>query len=301
VDMRRSDGGRRWAGLAAGLLAAAGGFVGLQLGGAGPAAAATGIQVINSPVSAFDSQPNKLAVAACPVGKRVISGGGWVMVSARGDEADKVVLTQLQPVHPTSGGQDIYVATGQEIGAAGTTANWQVQAFAVCADPIAGLHIQPSFGTAAPDEFKNNIARCGTNERVLGVGGRVNAGAGRVPLSTVSAFDTSATATARAIPGGGAGDWSVDAWAVCAPVPSGYQIVSALSAQGPSDSVQVGFVNCPTGKKMYGLASTVNSVIEAGVGLQVLFPGSPVESSSVEAVPTSTNWGPVRTQAICAF
>jgi hypothetical protein len=290
---------RRLAGLVAGLLAAAGGFVGLQVSGAGPAAAATGIQVINSPLSSFDSQSTKNAFAMCPAGKRVISGGGWVMVNARGDEADKVVLTQLQPVHPSSG-QDFYVATGTEI-EAGTTSAWQVQAFAVCADPINGLHIVPAFGTASPTDFKNSLANCASTERVLGVGGRINAGFPHVTLSLVSASTTAVAADGLETRTGTTSDWSVDAWAVCAPAPAGYQIVSAPSTQGPSDPVQVGTVNCPVNTRMYGLGTSVDGVIEPGVGIQVLFPGNTVESSSVEAVPTGTNWGPVRTQAICAF
>ena len=99
---------------AAVLAAMTGAAVAVQVAGVGAAhAAVVVVQQVTGPLSAVDSQPVKTAQATCPTGKRVIGGGGWVFPTVTADST-KVVLTELQPVHPARG-QDFYEATGEEV------------------------------------------------------------------------------------------------------------------------------------------------------------------------------------------
>jgi len=290
----------RWGRAAVSAVLAVGLVGGVQVATAASAGAAIGgIQVIAGPVSPTDSQPVKSASAVCPAGTQIISGGGWVIVNSRGPDADSVVLSQLVPVHSTSGGLDSFAVLGQEM-APGTASTWHVQAFAVCGQ-VPGLHVVAGHSGLGSQPEQKAVAQCASTERVLGVGGQVLNQTGRVTLTSVAPSTVnSAQAVADEDPAGLNVNWQVDSFAVCAPAPAGYQIVAKPSSTtANSDPEQVALVNCPVGTRALGVGATELSP-RPGTGIQVVFPGSPLEVVAVESTPTSALWGPTLAQGICA-
>jgi hypothetical protein len=293
-SLTRSAG--RVAALAGALAMAAAALVAVQLAGAAPAGAVTGIHKVTGLVSTNDSQPSKTVHVDCPVGERVIGGGGWVFPPA-GADADKVGLTELRPVHPASG-VDSYVVTAQEI-TPNIATNWSVQSFVICASPVSGLNIVSSVS----NPFSEQDAFCPAGQKVLGSGGRVDNAANHVKLVEATPFlagDRVRVAAFDTIPGSTA-IWTVTAFAVCAPAPAGYQVVFAPSAATMSEPEKVAFVTCPAGTRVHGAAATTVGGTQ-GLALQVVYPFNAldkVEAFAVETIPNSTNWD-VRAVAICA-
>ena len=294
LRLRRSAG--RLAALAASLALATGALVGMQLAGAAPAGAVTGIHKVPGMVSPNDSKPAKTAPPAlCPVGERVIGGGGWVFPTAA--DADRVALTELQPVHPASG-QDSYVVSAAEV-TPNISSNWSVQAYAICASPVSGLNIVSSVS----NPFSETDAFCPVGQSVLGSGARVNNAGNHTKLVSATPFLAGDRVRAAAADDGSAavGQWTVTAYAVCAPTPAGYQVVFTPSATNQSEPEKVAVVSCPAGTRVHGAAAII---VPSGPGLalQVAYPFNAldkVEAFAVETQPSSGNWD-VRAVAICA-
>jgi hypothetical protein len=294
--------GSRWVRAAASLVVAMGTLTAAQLVAAAPAGAVTGTQVVAGQVSANNSDSPKSARAFCPVGTTIVSGGGWVFVNSRPPDADRAVLSELRPVHTTSsGGVDSFEVSGHEM-APGTSSNWTVQAFAVCAQPVPGLHVVQSARTNGSAPEQRASAFCASNERVLGVGARLLNATGQVALNGVSVgANTEAVAIADEDADGFNANWQLDAFAVCAPAPANWQTIvgSSVPNTSNSDAEKVGFVRCPLPTVALGVGAVVFAPAP-GTGLQVLFPGSPLEAAAVESSPTNLNWGPVLVQGICS-
>lgn len=283
------------------------GLAGVQVLATTPASAAaglqtvTGIQKVSSPLIGPNSQ-DKTARATCPDGKRVISGGGIAQASAA--DQTKVQLTQLQPVHPTSG-PDFFEVSANEV-SPGITSNWTLLMFAICADPISGLHIvsAPSFNRA-----QSMQALCPVGEVTLGGGGRIDTSLGHIGISMASPtdFDGSRFQLDVSIDDFVAfnGDWTLTAYAVCAPRPPGFQIVVTSSTQPPNAPVKAAFVDCPSNKRLHGIgAVTFFNTGQRGVGLQSASANNEMTRAAASGGPagpvTVPDWGPVRPVAICA-
>jgi hypothetical protein len=281
------------------LAAMAGAAVAVQVAGAAAAhAAVTGVQQVTGPLSAVDSQPSKTVKATCPAGKQVIGGGGWVNATVTADST-KVTLVEMQPVHPASGA-DFYEVTGQEV-TPNITTNWWVQAFAMCADPVPGLHIVTF--TSSVNAFRAD-SFCAPGEVSIGGGGRVNNPANHVALSGVFPLTTDRF-SAAVLPdsAGFAGTWTVTSYAVCAPPPAGYEIAFKNSTGAGTDPTKVALVNCPAGKHVLSPAATTKVQAPPGVALQVVFPSpalDQVEGVAAATHPIAVDWQPVAAVAICA-
>lgn len=299
VTVRRPT--TRLAALAAALALTIGAQGAAALVGASPASAVTssvtGLQKITGTLSASNSVASKTAPPAiCPVGKRVIGGGGWVF-TPNGADANKVGLTELRPVHPATG-QDSYVVSAQELFPI-VAGSWSVQAYAICANPVSGLNIV----TSVSNPFSEVDAFCPVGQNVLGSGGRVDNPANHVGLGFVSPFlagDRVRVAAGESRPFQTGDFWTVTSFAVCAPTPPGYQVVFAPSVQNQSEAQKVAFIRCPVGTRLHGSAG--GAVPNTGVTLQAIFPFNAldqVEVFAVEATPSDFNWD-VRAVAICA-
>ncbi|MFC6022633.1 hypothetical protein ACFP2T_41555 [Plantactinospora solaniradicis] len=296
---------QRWfalAGAAAMVLAAQ---VGAQLAGAAPAAAVTGIEKVTSPLSAIDSQPTHTARAECPAGKWVTGGGGWAFSVGAADSA-KVTLVQLRPEHRTDGTRDSFVVTGSET-TASMTGDWWVQAYAICASPsgLSGYSLVTTLNsaTSSPVEVEAQ-ADCGSR-RAIGGGARiVNPGRDvALQVARASGSGNIFRAAAHEDADGYAGNWTVNAYAVCVNQPAGYQVVTTPSAQSDSESEKIAFAQCPAGKRVHGAGAAISDTAPGGVSLQVVYPSNAldeVEAFAVENTPVSQDWDFIVAQAICA-
>jgi hypothetical protein len=227
----------------------------ILVAGTGPAAAATGIELVV--VSGGHNSDDKRAIARCPVGKQVLGGGGRVL-----DGEGFVVLAWAAP-DPDLGG---FQAIGREV-PGGYGAAWEVVAYAICAAPIDGLQYVAARAQSAPGgRHVEATASCPAGKRVVGAGGRVGPTldygesiAGE-SLQWIQPFDEGdagyvvASATYDENVANPYGFW-VWAYAVCAFPPPGYELRSTLApADGSPHTGRLLQVStrCTPGKKVLG-------------------------------------------------
>jgi hypothetical protein len=307
-ETTRSRWTRRVAGFTA-ALATAGGLVGVSLAAAAPATAAvpvsglvkvTGSSVTNS------SGLVKTATAFCPPDK-VILGGGGRTVEADGAHGHRLRLFQLQPsdafAFPGGGFRPGYRASAHatELGVDA----WRVEAYALCAFPVAGRHIVPqSIAQGFSPPVLATAAVCPPGERVLGSGARVDGGAREVGLQVArpSGPGDIARAQGHEDANGYGNDWDLVAFAVCAPPPSGYEVIFGESQQRLSESVKTAFAGCTGTKRVIGAGAAITNVAPGHVALEEVNPyfANQVRATAVEHVPYPLNWDFIVATAICA-
>ncbi|MEU8390685.1 hypothetical protein [Micromonospora sp. NPDC048842] len=219
------------------------------MGWAAPASAApAGLETVTH--SAAESSADKSALAACPAGKVVTGGGGFLVAGS--SAAGRVGLDRLEPLSNGTG----FFVTMREAGPVNFTGDWALQALAQCATTPAGYQVVATTG-AIGTEFVT--ASCGT-KKVIGMGGRINSGLGDVVLDQVvpSSDLTSVTVRAVAVQGTSPAGWSATSIAVCANGPAGLERVvsTGTSASNSSDS---GLKACPAGKGLYSAGADINA------------------------------------------
>lgn len=286
-------------------------LVAVQLAGAVPASAVTGLHKVQSPVSAYDSQSPKTVTAFCPLGERVIGGGASVL-SDNAVVGKKLTLTQLRPVGSVINEKDRYVVTMAET-TPGTTGNWAVGAQAICApaSSLSGYQIVPAATLASSESVQATAAVCPAGKVVIGTGGRINngidnGGFARVVLQVARASGPGDIARVQAHEGasGYSGSWNVTSYAVCVNPPPGYQVVFGESPERLSESEKLAFAICPGNKRVHGAGAAITNIAPGNVSLQNVDTTSllkEVKASAVENTPTSQNWDFIVAQAICAF
>jgi hypothetical protein len=271
---------------------------------AGSASAAVpGLQKVRA-ISAIDSASSKTATASCPAGKRVIGGGGGLVWDLQHHTRD-VVLTGLVPVHPLSG-PDSYAVTAHE-DQGGTTEDWWVESFALCADPIAGQHTVVAGGTFGSAASQAPQASCNPGERVLGTGGWIQDTGGQVGIqvSRASTGGTFSYFQAHEDADGYAGNWGLLAYAVCAPAPAGYEIAQAASPTSLSEAEKVAVATCTPGKTTLGGGGATafnapGNVFLTRINLVGAGLSNRVDAVADENVSTAANWDFIVAQGICA-
>jgi hypothetical protein len=88
--------------------------------------------------SQYDSTTPKQLGASCPPGKKLVGGGGKIILPPGGGAEGQVLMTWSGPDDATPGGttgppsETTWAVRADEVL---TIANWQIQAFAVCAFP----------------------------------------------------------------------------------------------------------------------------------------------------------------------
>jgi len=283
-----------------------GGAMGVVIGalavGAAPASAVPGLQRVASPVSAHNSVSPKTVFALCPPDQRVIGGGGSIIEGADVGLTAKPALTQLEPVFAAT---DAYVVTAAET-RQGTTGNWRVAGWAMCANPLPGLHLASVTTGRSTSPAQATAAVCPGGQRVLGTGGNIRISSpGRVALQVARPSEPGDIARVRAHEDadGFAGLWSVTAYAVCAPEPAGYDVMfGAPSMASGSETIKTASATCPPGTRVHSAGAATTAVAPAQVGLQRIVPSFVgTTARAVETAPTGADWDFILATAICAF
>ena len=182
----------------------------------------------------------RTATAECDPGRRLVGGGGGI-TSYHGDS--RVVITEMIPVHPLTG-PDRYIVSAQ--GPADD--HWTIEAQAVCADPVSGTHTVLAATTLSSASVQQAEPRCKSGERVLGTGGWVvQPTAQQVALQAVGpdASGQFGYAQAHEDANGYGGQWNVLAYAVCAPKPSRYAVVTHDAPAFDSQPFKASGTDCP--------------------------------------------------------
>jgi hypothetical protein len=166
-----------------------------------------GIEVVEA-ASSLDSGRVKTAVASCPVGKRVVAAAG-----AAFGAAGQVVMDQLVP---NAGLTNVTVQAQEDEDQ--TALDWQMVAYAVCANPPPGLQRTSVTSEQDSEEIKTVSASCPAGKTLLGTGAAIVDGLGGVVIDDLrpNALLTDVTVTGIEDETGYANAWSATAYAICA-------------------------------------------------------------------------------------
>jgi hypothetical protein len=240
-----------------------------------PASASPAGLVMVSATSADNSTDFKSVSATCPAGKKVLGGGaqtfGWYT-------GYHVLVTQAYP-----DGVNNRFTVGAWEDEARTPETWTVTAYAICANPLAGLEY---ISTPWYDNISGTWAVCSSGKKLVGMGGHIINSSGEValvgifPNSGLSASETWVSEDHT----GYAPTYSVKSYAVCANPIAGQQYIT----KSFSDTLGVGIsVPCPAGKKVLSSGVRLNSgggTLSQGEGkFSLAAPNSALTSTYVSA------------------
>jgi hypothetical protein len=228
---------------------------------------------------------NKSVTATCPAGKRVV-GTGADINAGNGQVA-------IDDMTPNAGLTAVTVqALEDQNGQAGP---WNVTAYAICANPIAGLERVTASSALDSNTSKNIMASCPGGKGTVGTGSDINAGTGQVQQTQVFAGAARSDMFAREDEDGFAGPWSITAFAICADVATRAQ--SGL----PPDSNDK-FLNgpCSNGMVHTGVGAEISGAFgQAGVhGFPAPFLSSTPVQATEDQTGTSNIWS-LRNYGVC--
>jgi hypothetical protein len=191
-----------------------------------------------SATSASDSS-NKTITVNCPSGKRVLSVAGEI------NSPDGQVL--LEGLRPLAGLASARVKAIEDEN--GYAASWSLTAYAICANPIAGLGRVALTYPPESGRFGFVDAFCPAGKEVVGTGGDINSPNGQIVLDSVSPFQVGTSVGATEDETGNTANWSLTAYAICA-----NSAERAQATGGPPEPVHpaAAKANCPSGKQVTG-------------------------------------------------
>ena len=231
----------------------------------------------------------------CPAGKLPAGVGGDITGGF-----GRMGIQILRPGF--SGPGDWRTATMSDPSA--TIENWSLAAQGMCTTAIAGQEVVAAASLAGSTPEQSVTATCPAGKRVIGAGGSIGTAdfatqrilTGITPNSTL----TTVTATGHEDEAGYDPNWTVVAYAVCAPAPAGLQRVTASSPLG-SDEFSQASVNCPAGKHILGIGGTLNGS-EGQVLIDDLRTDAALSKATVTGFEDTTGFGQdwnVTAYAIC--
>jgi hypothetical protein len=191
--------------------------------------------------SATNSANGKTATAACPAGKRLLGAGGDIVGAPGQVEMDDII--------PNASLTSVNVRGLEDQN--GTAATWHVTAYAICANPVAGLQRVVATSATNSADGKFATATCPAGKLVTGVGGDIVGGAGQVVMDDFIPFPNPATSVqvvGNEDETGTTANWSVTAYAICA------NSAERVEAQGGNsfDGHTFATATCPAGKQVTG-------------------------------------------------
>lgn len=245
-----------------------------------------GLQRVSA-TSPLDSS-NKSVTATCPAGKRVVGTGSDINAGN-----GQVGIDDMRP------SPDLTSVTVQALeDQNGQAGPWNVIAYAMCANPIAGLERVSATSALNSDANKAAIVACPNGKSVVGMGSDINAGVGQVQQIEVFANDALTEVDVLAIEDEDtySGPWSVTAFAICAD--AAVRVVAVSSNDSAAKTVGV---TCPTGKRLSGTGAEITGGF-GQVGLHFLIPTLDLTNVTGAAFEDETgtpnNWS-LRSYGIC--
>jgi hypothetical protein len=232
---------------------------------------------------------NKQLFASCSAGKQVTGGGGDITGGGGQVLIDGIV--------PSATRVDAF---GKE-DETGTTSDWFLRSYAICATPLPGLALVTGESPNNSSD-KSAFAGCLGGKRVVGVGAVIVDGQGQVVLDEVGPFAslTGVAATGIEDENGYANNWTLRVHALCADPPPGLELVTART-DPDSDPASV-TATCPSGKNLLGTGADISLGL-GQVALDDVRPNAALTSTTVTAFEDetglATNWNLIAF-SICA-
>ena len=118
---------------------------------------------------------DKSVVASCPGGKRVLGAGGEINTSN-----GQVLYDDLRPNNNLTN-----VTLNAREDETGNSANWSLTAYAICANPVAGLQRISLQSANDSSVSKVNQFGCPVGKQVVGGGGDINSSNGQIVLDAL--------------------------------------------------------------------------------------------------------------------
>ncbi|MEV4417987.1 hypothetical protein [Catellatospora sp. NPDC049609] len=260
-----------------------------QLALAAPATAVTGLtrQTATGTAGSAAKTLNK----SCPAGSVALGGGGSVSGATGHIGMDFMI--------PLSGGTG-WSITGRE-DASGTGASWSLGTTVLCAPAPAGYAIvSGSSAWSSPSKNWHTVS-CPLGQVALGVGGAVNGSAvSELLLQDLRIDGSSVTVGISEHESGFDANWQVQAKAICADQPAGYERLLDDSSYDSAATKSVS-VTCTAGRKVHGVGAEIVGG-EGQVRLTAAHANSTTQvtvSASEDDTGTTGNWK-VRAFAVCA-
>jgi hypothetical protein len=233
-------------------------------------ASVPGLQRVSAS-SLSDSLPGKDRFVGCPAGQQVLGGGARIFPGN-----GQVVVDGITPESALAG---VRVHGFED--ADGTSLRWQVDGFAICADPLPGL---VQVDTTSPENSfdKVAVAACPAGKQLIGAGAETNGGNGEVAIddlipnlvkNTVSTFGIEEHEALGS-------KWTITAHALCADPLPGLELRTLQS--GPLSSNQGVVLSCSAGKKLLGLGGEITGGF-GNVVMDDLTPNATLTGASIGA------------------
>ncbi|BCJ68675.1 hypothetical protein [Polymorphospora rubra] len=214
--------------------------------GAAPAAAVPGLDRVNS-VGPRNSDA-KSRTAFCSPGDVVLGGGGRI----GGAVPEQVGMDFMLPLADGNG----FSVTGRE-DETGTNETWSVTATALCAPAPAGYEVVSGISAPASVDENWHTVPCPFGKVALGAGGAVIGANNSEILLEDLRIDTGSVTVAGAEDGTGfAGNWQIQATAICADQPAGYERRLNDSGYDSVSSKSV-TVTCSPGRQVHGIGAEI--------------------------------------------
>ena len=166
-----------------------------------------GRQIVTA-TSETDSGNPKFVTATCPFGKQVIGTGAAISGGAGEVSLDDVVPSRTE------------VTASAREDDTGTTRDWSVTAFAVCANPLADRQVVTARTVTNSFVAKSATAICPSDTRLTGTGFRIDGALGEVRVENVqpgsNVSPTNVSVQANEDDDGTTRNWALTAYAICA-------------------------------------------------------------------------------------
>lgn len=223
------------------------GLVAIALGVASTGAASAAVPGLERAVDTSDSDTFavKKEDAPCPPGKRLVGTGGDITGGLG------AVGMGLIP-EPRSA--EVFAVENQT----GTSGNWFIRAYSICADPLPGLEIVEAVG---PSNSRNKhlTAVCPPGKRVVGAGGRTSNISQVVMNDLVPNPELTKVLVRGSEDGDGTdSDWFLRASAICANPLPGLKLFHGASELGSAPSA-FARATCPPGKAVLGTGGEISA------------------------------------------
>ncbi|MEW2142464.1 hypothetical protein AB0869_06560 [Micromonospora vinacea] len=165
-------------------------------------------------VSVSNSADYRSVTATCPVGK-VLTGTGYELNGVTGEG----VVDDFRPNGGVATAPTAVTVGAYESDA--TAVNWSATAYAICANPLAGLVRASAVGASTSLDFRSVTATCPVGKVLTGAGYELNGVTGEGIVDDFRPNGGPATAPTSAASGAYeedafAGNWSDTAYAICA-------------------------------------------------------------------------------------
>jgi hypothetical protein len=165
----------------------------------------------------------------------------------------------------------------------GTTNNWSMTTAGICGRAMSSQQLVKYKSSYNSTALKNVTVACPGTLRVIGAGGTIHYGEGRVKVDEIRPNETLTQVTVYASEDndGTTGAWEVEAYAICAVAPAGLVRVTA-TAWRTFDGTPV-TASCPPEKRLIGMGGGTDSLTPTSLRMVQIWPASDLRSVTVRA------------------